>query len=155
MVIGNLLGLSLASSLFAQEDVTNKRKAFMIGTYDALKAIKRGVEQKDYATIELKAKDIMGDMDKLIDYFPKGSISEKSNAKTEIWDKWEEFSKLPVKVKDVANGLAKSAAAKDDAGVQAQFQALGAAGSPFRPGACYECHKSFVNPPPQVKKTGG
>lgn len=155
MVIGNLLSLSLASSLFAQEDVTRKRKTFMRETYDAMKAIKRGVEEKDYTTIELKAKDIMGDMDKLVDYFPKGSISEKSNAKAEIWDKWDEFKKLPVKVKDVANGLAKAAAAKDEAGVQTQFQALGAAGSPFRPGVCYDCHKSFVTPPPQVKKTGG
>ena len=154
-IIGALFLLSISSHVLAQEDMTKKRIAFMRGNYDALKAIKRAVEEKDYATIELKAKDIMGRMDKVLDYFPKGSIGEKSRAKPEIWDKWDEFSKIPVKVKDVANALVKAAAAKDEAGVQAQFNALGPQGSPYRAGACYECHKTFFNNPPAVKKTDG
>lgn len=155
VILQVLFALFLFSQVFAQEDVTRKRKAFMKESYDALKAIKRGVAQKDYATVELKAKDIMGHMDQLLDYFPKGSISEKSKAKPEIWDKWDEFSKLPVKVKDVANTLARAAARADEAGVQEQFQALGTEGSPYRPGACYDCHKSFVIPSSQKGKTGG
>ena len=154
-IIGALFLLSNSFQLFAQEDATQKRIAFMRGNYDALKAIKRAAEEKDYATIELKAKDIMGRMDRTLDFFPKGSIGEKSRAKPEIWDRWDEFSKIPVKVKDVANGLAKAAAAKDEAGVQAQFNALGPQGSPYRAGACYECHKSFFNLPPPVKKSDG
>ena len=150
----SLLSFFIATQLFAQEDVVNKRKAFMEENYDELKAIKKAVEQKDYATIELKAKDIMGNMDKLVDYFPKGSITEKSRAKPEIWDKWDEFKKLPVKVKDVADGLAKAAAAKDEARVQTQFKALGA-DSPFKSGACFECHKDFRTSPPPVKKSEG
>jgi cytochrome c556 len=155
IVVGVLFVLSLSSHLSAQEDATKKRIAFMRENYDALKAIKRAAEEKDYATIELKAKDIMGRMDKTLDYFPKGSIGEKSRARPEIWDKWDEFSKIPVKVKDVANSLAKAAAAKDEAGVQAQFKALGPEGSPYRAGACYECHKTFFNNPPAVKKADG
>jgi cytochrome c556 len=140
--------------LFAQEDVVNKRKDFMNENYDGWKAIKRAVEQKDYATIEVKAKEIMSNMDKLLGHFPKGSITEKSRAKAEIWEKWDEFSKLPVKVKDVAGALAKAASAKNDAGVRAQHKALGA-DSPYRSGACYECHKDFVKSSTPVKKTGG
>jgi len=79
------------------------------------------VEQKDYATVEVKAREIMGNMDRVVDYFQKGVQSEKSRAKPEIWERWDEFSKLPTKVKDVAGALAKAAAARDDAGVQAQF----------------------------------
>lgn len=149
-----LLSFFIVTQLFAQEDVVNKRKAFMEENYDELKAIKKAVEQKDYATIQLKAKDIMGNMDKLVDYFPKGSITEKSRAKPEIWDKWDEFKKLPLKVKDVADGLAKAAAAKDEARVQTQFKALGA-DSPFKSGACFECHKDFRTSPPPVKKSEG
>jgi cytochrome c556 len=134
--------------------VIEKRKAFMVENYDDLKAIKKAVEQKDYATVELKAKDIMGNMDKLVDYFPKGSSTEKSRAKPEIWEKFDEFKKIPVKVKDVADGLAKAAAAKDQARVETQFKALGSE-SPFRSGACYECHKDFRNNPPATKKTEG
>ncbi len=156
MIASSLLFVvALSPRLSAQEDATKKRIAFMRGNYDAIKAIKRAAEEKDYATVELKAKDIMGNMDHLLDYFPKGSIGEKSRAKPEIWDKWDEFSKLPVKVKDVANGLAKAAAAKDETGVQAQFNALAQGGSPYRAGACADCHKTFFNNPPAVKKTDG
>lgn len=149
-----LLFLMACTQAFAQEDILKKRKAFMESNYDDLKAIKKAVEQKDYPTIELKAKDIMGKMDHVTEYFPKGSISEKSRAKPEIWDRWDEFTKIPVKVKDVAGGLAKAAAAKDEARVESQFKALGA-DSPFRSGACYECHKDFRSSPPPAKKSEG
>lgn len=145
--------LLLTSPLFAQEDLYNKRKNFMDADYDDLKAIKRALEQKDYSTVEIKARDIMGSMDKLLDYFPEGVQSEKSRAKPEIWQKWDEFSKLPAKVKDTAGALAKAAAAKDDAAVQAQFKALGP-DSPFRSGACFECHKEFRSSPPPKKSEG-
>jgi cytochrome c556 len=150
-----LFVLSLSSHLYAQEDMTKKRIAFMRENYDQLKAIKRAAEQKDYATIELKAKDVMGQMDTLVDYFPKGSVSEKSRAKAEIWERWDEFSKLPVKVKDVANGLAKAAAAKDEAAVQTQLNALAPEGYPYRAGACADCHKEFFRPTATTKKTEG
>jgi cytochrome c556 len=151
-----LISILVSTQPFAQEDVVAKRKAFMRENYDAWKAIKRAVEQKDYRTIELKAKDIMGYMDQTLDYFPKGSISEKSRAKAEIWDKWDEFSKTPIKVKDVANALAQAAVAKDEAKVQVQSNALiGPVGSPYRGGACYECHKSYYNTPPPIKKADG
>ena len=149
-----LLFLMASTQVFAQEEIVKKRKAFMQSNYDDLKAIKRAVEQKDYPTIEIKAKDVMGNMDHVVEYFPKGSTAEKSLAKPEIWDRWDEFTKIPVKVKDVADSLAKAAAAKDEARVQTQFKALGSE-SPFRSGACYECHKDFRSSPPPVKKTEG
>jgi cytochrome c556 len=152
IVVGVLFVLSVSSHLFAQEDVMQKRKDLMNGNYDALKAIKKAVEEKDYETVALKARDIMGRMDKVLDVFPKGSTGEKSKAKPEIWEKWDEFSKLPVKVKDVAGALAKAAAAKDEAGVQAQFKVLGPE-SPFRSGACFECHKDFRSSPPAKTKS--
>lgn len=61
----------------------------------------------------------MRTMDKVLDAFPKGSAGEKSRAKPEIWEKRDQFSKLPVKVEGVAGALAKAAAAKDEAAVQA------------------------------------
>ncbi len=145
-----LFGFLVASPLFAQDDIYSKRKNFMDADYDDLKAIKRAVEQKDYSTVEIKAREIMGSMDELLDYFPKGAQSENSRAKPEIWQKWDQFSKLPAKVKDVAGALAKAAAAKDDAAVQTQFKALGPE-SPFRSGACFECHKEFRSSPPPKK----
>src|SRR4029077_3841425 len=115
-----LLSLFISSPLLAQEDVIEKRKAFMVENYDELKAIKKAVEQKDYATIQVKAKDIMANMDKVLDYFPNGSVSEKSRAKVEIWRSWDQSRKMPLKVKDMAGALENAPAAKDEAGVQAE-----------------------------------
>lgn len=149
-----LFFLSLAFPLFAQEDVLKKRKNLMNDSYDALKAVKKAVEKKDYATVAVKARDIMGHMDKVLDVFPKDSIAEKSRAKPEIWEKWDQFSKIPPKVKNVADALAKAAEAKDETAVQTHFKALGSE-SPFRSGACYECHKDFRRSPPAKTKSGG
>jgi cytochrome c556 len=152
-MLAGLFAVSMAMQAFAQEDIVKKRKAFMEEQYDSLKAIKKAVEQKDYSTVELKAKDIMGSMDKLPDHFPKGSITEKSRAKPEIWEKQDEFKRDALKVKEVAGDLAKAAAARDESRVQTQFKALGPEG-PFKSGACFECHKEFRSSPPAKKSDG-
>lgn len=139
-----LLTLFISSQLFAQADVIEKRQKLMKGNSAAAKAIKKGVEEKDYATVETKAKEIMGNMDRVLDLFPKGSTSEKSLAKPEIWEKWDEFSKNPGKVKKAAGELAEAAAAKDEARVEAKVKALGA--------ACKGCHEPFRA---EKKKSGG
>ena len=77
-------------------------------------------------------------MDKILDLFPKGSISEKSRAKAEIWEKWDEFSKQPGKVKVAAQALADAAKTKNEAEVNTKLKALG--------DACASCHSSFRAP---------
>ena len=129
------LSLFLSSQLFAQADVIEKRQKLMKSNSAAAKAIKKGVEEKDYATIETKTKDIMGNMDQVLDLFPPGSTSEKSRALPAIWEKWDEFSKNPGKVKKAAGELAEAAKAKDDAAVGVKVKALG--------DACGGCHKAF------------
>ena len=139
-----LLSLFICAELFAQADVIEKRQKLMKSNSAAAKAIKKGVEEKDYATVELKAKDIMGNMDQVLDLFPKGSTSEKSAAKPEIWEKWDEFSKKPAGVKKAAEELMKAAAAKDDSALEVKVKALG--------GACKSCHEPFRA---EKKKNGG
>jgi cytochrome c556 len=129
-----LLSLFVASELFAQQDVIEKRQNLMKSNSAAAKAIKGAVETKDYATIETKAKDIMGNMDKVLDLFPKDSTSEKSRALPAIWEKWDEFSKNPGKVKKAASDLADAAKAKDEK-IGEKVKALG--------DACGGCHKNF------------
>src|SRR3970040_2942322 len=82
------LSLFISSQLFAQADVLEKRQKFMKGNSAATKAIKGAAESKDYATIETKAKELMGNAEKITDLFPKGSTAGKTKAKAEIWDKW-------------------------------------------------------------------
>ena len=140
-----LLSLVISSQVFAQDEEIQKRRLLMESNNDAAtKAIKNAVAAKDYPNIELKAKEIMENMDRLLDLFPKGSLSEKSRAKPEIWEKWDEFSKHPGKVKKAAQDLADAAKAQDEEKVKDSFKALGQ--------SCASCHKSFRA---EKKKSGG
>ena len=145
-----LLGffLLLLPILGQAQSVIDKRQQIMEDNDAANKAIRAAVKEKDYATIEVKAKQIADSMGPgLLDLFPKGSLSEKSEAHPDIWTKWDQFGKDLVKVKDVAEALRKAAAARDDAEVNAQVKAMGGLGS----GACGGCHLSFNKK--RMKKT--
>jgi len=148
MVLAGLFFLSVASQTFGQADVIKKRKQLMKSNNKQVKTIKKVLVKKDYATIESSAKVIVGNMDKVMALFPKGSTSEKSRAKSEIWEKWVEFSERADKLKAAAGALAKAAAAKDEAEVEVQAKAVGE----FRKGACGNCHKTFLKPKKKKKK---
>jgi cytochrome c556 len=127
--------LFTASHAFGQADVIEKRQKAMKGNSADAKAIKAAVEKKDYATIEVKAKDIMSTAEKIPDLFPKGSTKGKTKATAEIWEKRDEFTKDASKLKTAAGDLAKAAAAKDHDKVEAGVKAVS--------GACGGCHKAF------------
>ena len=89
-----LVALLVSSQVFAQADVNEKRQALMKNTGEAAKAIKAAVEAKDFATVETKARDIMGNADKIVALFPKGSTTGKTKALPAIWEKsaiWDPF----------------------------------------------------------------
>ena len=103
-----------------------------------VKALVKAVKEKDFVEIQVKVKGVMENMDQLVALFPKGSISEKSRAKAEIWEKWDEFSKLPGAVNKAAKALGDAAKAKDEAEVNVKLKALG--------DACNVCHRDFRAP---------
>jgi cytochrome c556 len=148
-VLAGLFFLSVASQAFGQAEVIKKRRALMKSNDRARKAIKAAIAEKDFATIESKAKVIVRSMDKVLDLFPKGSTSEKSRARNEIWERWGEFSERRDEVKTAAAALAKAAAANDEAQVKVQTKAVGE----FNKGACGNCHKTFYKSK-KKKKTG-
>jgi cytochrome c556 len=134
-----LLSLVFSFQVFAQEEEILKRRLLMESNNDAVvKALKTAVATKDYPAIEVQAKEIMGNMDQLLNLFPKGSLSEKSRAKAEIWEKWDEFTKYRDNVKKAAQDLAGAAKAQDQEKVEASFNTLGE--------ACASCHKPFRAP---------
>ena len=132
-------GLLVSTQIFAQEDVISKRKAIMSSNSKDAKAIAEAAKEKDYATIETKAKEIMGNLDAAASLFPKGSTSEKSRAHPDIWVKNEEFKNKLVNARKAAEALSKAAAAKNEAEVNIKVKELG---NP-REGACGDCHKMF------------
>ena len=130
-----ILALAVSTQVFAQADVIQKRQDAMKGNSAAAKAIKGAVETKDYATVEAKAKDIMGTADKIVSLFPKGSTTGKTKAKPEIWEKPDEFSKAAKNLSKAASELASAAKAGNAADVDVKVKALGE--------ACNSCHKQF------------
>jgi cytochrome c556 len=130
-----VLALAVSTQVFAQADVLQKRQDAMKGNSAAAKAIKAAVEAKDYATVEAKAKDIMGTADNLVSLFPKGSTTGKTKAKPEIWEKPDDFSKAAKNLSKAAGELASAAKAGNAADVDVKVKALGE--------ACNSCHKQF------------
>jgi cytochrome c556 len=131
--------LVLVPKLGLAQDVIEKRQKLMESNLEALKAIRVAEKEKDYKTIQIKAKEITENMARVPDLFPKGSVSEKSDAHPAIWERWDEFRKDAAKTKTEAQALLKAAEAKDDAEVKAKVKSIGGMTS----GACGECHLSF------------
>ena len=130
-----LLTASVSSQVLAQEDFIEKRQKAMKGNSADVKAIKGAVESKDYATVETKAKDIMGTADKIPSLFPKGSDKGKTKATAAIWEKSAEFAKQAKNLSKASGELASAAKSKDDTAVAAKFKAVGE--------VCSSCHKEF------------
>jgi len=138
ILTGALFGfmtLAVSTQVFAQADVIEKRQNLMKGQSAAAKALKAAVEEKNYATVEAKAKDIMGSSDNIVAAFPKGSTTGKTKATAAIWDKSEDFREAAKGLNKAAGELAKAAKAGNDADVGVKFKALG--------DACGACHKQF------------
>lgn len=134
-VFVTVLTLAVSTQVFAQADVIQKRQDAMKANSAAAKAIKGAVETKDYATVEAKAKDIMGTADKIVSLFPKGSTTGKTKAKPEIWEKSDDFSKAAKNLSKAASELASAAKAGNADDVDVKVKALGE--------ACNSCHKQF------------
>jgi cytochrome c556 len=133
-VLGSMVGMA-ASQVFAQADVIEKRQQVMKGQSAAVKAIKAAVETKDFATVETKAKDLMGSADQIPSLFPKGSTKGKTKATAAIWDKQAEFEGNAKSLSKASGELAAAAKSKDEAAVEAKVKAVTE--------VCGSCHKAF------------
>ena len=74
--------------------------------------------------------------------FPQGSLTDKSKAKPEIWQKWSEFEAAAKNLGSWADRLRDTARTKDAAATEAIMKEYGAK-------ACGTCHTPFRVPPPR------
>jgi len=131
--------LVFCSQVWAQGDEIEKRRLLMESNNEAAtKSISKAAKEGNFTEVQVQAKAIMENMDNVPELFPKGSTSEKSRAKAEIWEKWDEFTKDAGQTKKAAQALADAAKAKNEAEVNVKLKALGE--------ACASCHKSFRAP---------
>jgi cytochrome c556 len=130
-----LFTASVSSQVLAQDDAIEKRHKAMKSNSADVKAIKAAIESKDYATVETKAKDIMGTAEKIPSLFPKGSNVGKTKATAAIWEKPDEFAKLAKSLSKASGELAAAAKSQDDAAVGVKLKEIGE--------SCNSCHKAF------------
>lgn len=136
-----LMAVATATQAYAQSDVIEKRQKLMKSQSAASKAIKAAAKNKDWATVEAKAKDIVGTADQIVDLFPKGSTTGETRAKAVIWEKHDQFAKDAKDLSKAAGELAAAAKSGNEADVKVKVKALGS--------ACSACHKQF-----RAKKKG-
>ena len=74
--------------------------------------------------------------------FPEGSLTDKSKAKPEIWEKLAEFEAAAKNLETKAEELRDAARAKDQAKVEALMKDFGRQ-------ACGTCHQPFRQPQQQ------
>ena len=74
--------------------------------------------------------------------FPEGTMTEKSKAKPEIWQKWPEFESAARMLESESVTLRDSATAKNASAVDEQMKTFGR-------NACGTCHTPFRVPPPR------
>ena len=125
----------------APDSVVLRRKLMESNNSLVAEALNKAIKENNFAEIEGKCDVILENMDKVLDFFPPGSLSENSRAKPEIWERWGEFTKHPPNVKKAARELAAAARAGDEEAVKVRFKALGQ--------ACKGCHESFRTPKPK------
>jgi cytochrome c556 len=72
--------------------------------------------------------------------FPQGSLTDKSKAKPEIWQKWSEFESAAKNLETLSVKLREAAVAKDAGAMDAMVKDFGRQ-------ACGTCHTPFRVPP--------
>ena len=78
--------------------------------------------------------------------FPEGSLTEKSKAKPEVWQKWAEFQAAAKNLETQAEKLRDASRAKNEQLTQDLVKDFGRQG-------CGTCHTPFRQPPPQQPRS--
>ena len=149
VVLGSLVALALAGSATGQStakiwtsDVVADRQRLMklngASWADAQAKLKAG--NAEAVAVNAEAMALIATQ--ITALFPEGSLTEKSKAKPEIWQKWPEFESAVKNYAMQAEKLRDAARSKDLAATEAVAKEFGRQ-------ACGTCHQPFRVPPPQ------
>ena len=123
-------------------EVVEQRQQVMKQNGDAWKNIQDNAKTGNWAVVASNAETISKNAAKIPSLFPEGSLTDKSKAKPEIWQKWPEFESTAKKMETEAARLQSTAAAGNGQGSQDIIKDFGR-------NACGACHTPFRVPPPR------
>jgi len=149
VVLGSLVALGLASSatgqstpkIWTSDPVADRQRLMKLNGAswaDAQAKLKAG----NVEAVAVNAETMALIATQITALFPEGSLTEKSKAKPEIWQKWPEFESAVKNYGMQAEKLRDAARSKDQAATEAVAKEFGRQ-------ACGACHTPFRVPPPQ------
>ncbi len=152
VVLGSLVVLALASSATGQSttkvwtsDVVADRQRLMklngASWADAQAKLKAG----NVEAVAVNAETMALIATQIVALFPQDSLTDKSKAKPDIWQKWPEFESAVKNYAMHAEKLRDAARSKDQAATEAVAKEFGRQ-------ACGTCHTPFRVPPPQQQQ---
>ena len=152
VVLSSLVALAIASSATGQSttklwtsDVVADRQRLMklngASWADAQAKLKAGNAE----AVATNAETMALIATQILPLFPEGSLTDKSKAKPEIWQKWPEFETAVKNYAMQAEKLRDAARTKDLAATEAVAKDFGRQ-------ACGTCHTPFRVPPPQQQQ---
>ena len=147
VILGSLValvavGCASGSKSLSATDAVAERQRLMKNVGANWADIQNKVKAGAPDTVAVNAEAISLHAQKIPSLFPEGSLTDKSKAKPDIWQKWPEFQAAAKNLENRAGTLRDQATAKDGAAVTATVGTFGR-------DACCACHTPFRVPPPQ------
>ena len=132
------------SASMSPADTVSERQRYMKLHGGLWKDIQEKAKVNNYEGIAVSAEALALNAPRIPAMFPEGSMTDKSKAKPEIWQKFPEFEKAAMAMKSESEKLRDAANAKDQNRVQTVMKDFGR-------NACGSCHTPFRVPPPQQR----
>lgn len=149
VILGSLVALAVGgcassskSATMSMGDVVAERQRLMKNVGANWADIQAKVKAGAPDTVAVNAESLSLHAQRIPGLFPSGSLTDKSKAKPDIWQKWPEFEAAAKNLENRAARLRDQAMAKDGAAVTATVATFGR-------DACGACHTPFRVPPPQ------
>jgi len=147
IVLGSLVALVVAGCATGQKsmgpaDAVAERQRLMKNVGANWADIQNKVKGGNPEGVAVNAEAIGLHAQRIPGLFPEGSLTDKSKAKPDIWQKWPEFQAAAKNLENRAGTLRDQAVAKDAAAVTTTVATFGR-------DACGACHTPFRVPPPQ------
>ena len=139
LLVGAIATIAAAQGSMKSADPVGDRQRLMKLIGASWGDIQAKVKAGSIEATAVNAETIALTADHIPMLFPSGSLSDKSKAKPEIWQKWAEFEAAAKNAQTLAEQLRDAARAKDQAKVEAMVKEFGAK-------ACGTCHTPFRQP---------
>lgn len=124
------------------EETVAARQKVMKENGDAWKGVQDNAKAGNWAAVAANADTLSKNAAMIPALFPAGSMTDKSKAKPEIWQKWSEFEATAKKMETEGAKLRDIARAGNAQGANDVIKDFGR-------NACGACHTPFRVPPPR------